>query len=56
MPDPGDYRVTPSKPGWIFIPEFRLFADFDADIYDQDFTGTLLSGHARVRGNGSQNT
>jgi hypothetical protein len=54
--DPGRYRVTPSKPGWIFTPEFRLFADFDADIYDQDFTGTFLSGNARVRGNGSQNT
>jgi hypothetical protein len=54
--DPGTYRVTPSKPGWIFAPEFRLFADFDEDQYSQDFTGTFLSGHARVRGSGSRNT
>jgi hypothetical protein len=30
--DAGAYRVTLSKPGWIFTAAFRLFAGFDEDL------------------------
>ncbi len=52
--DPGNYRVTPSRGGYDFTPDFRNFTISNAPVTGLDFEADLLtySASGRVENNG----
>jgi hypothetical protein len=37
---PGDYTLTPSKPGWTFTPTSRTYSGLESDATGEDFVGS----------------